>query len=241
MQVLRADGVRGLYRGFAPAAIGSVPGNAAYFGGYELGRALVPAGSGTLGDMAVGGVAQLVAGVVFTPVDIVKERMQVVGVRGVAAHHSSPAAVVRSVLAERGPLGLLRGYWATNAVWIPWNMLFVAMYSQAKAASAAVLLTPDQARSANPEAQLSPWVLGACSAASAAAAGLLTHPADVVKTRLQVMPADAARSAWTVAARLYASEGAAAFTRGLGARLLMLAPGSALSWAIYEPVKAALA
>jgi hypothetical protein len=58
---------------------------------------------------------------------------------------------------------------------------------QAKAASAAVLLTPDQARSANPEAHLSPWVLGACSAASAAAAGLLTHPADVVKTRLQVM------------------------------------------------------
>eukprot|EP00955_Chlamydomonas_euryale_P042158 352223-Chlamydomonas_euryale.AAC.13 len=57
--------------------VGGLPGNAAYFGGYELSRALVPAGSGAVGDMAVGAGAQLIAGVVFTPVDIIKERMQV--------------------------------------------------------------------------------------------------------------------------------------------------------------------
>lgn len=30
-----------------------------------------------VGDMAVGAIAQLTAGVVFTPVDVIKERMQV--------------------------------------------------------------------------------------------------------------------------------------------------------------------
>ena len=46
-------------------------------GSYESGKALVPAGHGMLGDMAVGVWAQLVAGVVYTPIDIVKERLQV--------------------------------------------------------------------------------------------------------------------------------------------------------------------
>ena len=44
---------------------------------YESGKALVPEGHGMLGDMAVGVWAQLVAGVVYTPIDIVKERLQV--------------------------------------------------------------------------------------------------------------------------------------------------------------------
>ncbi len=85
--------------------VGNVPANMAYFGGYELGRALIPsklprssvpvrstrdepqmpllpssAGSWGAGrDVCAGALAQLVAGVVFTPLDIVKERMQVGG------------------------------------------------------------------------------------------------------------------------------------------------------------------
>ena len=43
-------------------------------------------------------------------------------------------------------------------------------------------------------ALLPPWVLGVCSAGSASLAGVLTHPADVVKTRLQVMGAEAGTS-----------------------------------------------
>ena len=42
---------------------------------------MIPAGHGMLGDMAVGVWAQLVAGVVYTPIDIVKERLQVLCLR----------------------------------------------------------------------------------------------------------------------------------------------------------------
>ena len=49
----------------------------AYFGGYELGKAMVPPDSGIVGNMATGAIAQLIAGVVFNPIDIIKERMQV--------------------------------------------------------------------------------------------------------------------------------------------------------------------
>ena len=77
MQVAAAEGAAGFYRGFGAILAGVVPASMAYFSGYESGRRLVPAGHGVLGDMAVGVWAQLVAGVVYTPIDIVKERLQV--------------------------------------------------------------------------------------------------------------------------------------------------------------------
>jgi hypothetical protein len=78
-QLLAAEGVAGLYSGFGAVLIGVLPANAAYFGGFEAGKALVPPSWGTSGDMVVGAIAQLVAGVVYTPVDMVKERLQVGG------------------------------------------------------------------------------------------------------------------------------------------------------------------
>lgn len=72
-----AEGVAGFYRGFGAILVGVVPASAAYFGGYESGKLLVGGGGGVAGDMAVGLWAQLVAGVVYTPIDIVKERLQV--------------------------------------------------------------------------------------------------------------------------------------------------------------------
>jgi Mitochondrial carrier protein len=71
------DGLSGLYRGFGAVALGAAPAQATYFWTYETGKSLVPARSGVLGDMATGCFAQLVAGLLFTPVDIVKERLQV--------------------------------------------------------------------------------------------------------------------------------------------------------------------
>ncbi|KAG2501042.1 hypothetical protein HYH03_000861 [Edaphochlamys debaryana] len=269
-QVARLEGLRGFYRGFGAVALGSVPANLAYFGGYEAAKGVVPAGWGMGGDMVVGAGAQLVAGVVFTPIDIVKERMQVAPLMRGAYSYSGPWEAIQQLVLQRGPLGLLKGYWATNAVWIPWNALFIAFYESSKRAALAAAggggaagagvgragggaeeasssgrdETEAAGAQAQAEAQLSPWVLGLCSAGSASLAGLLTHPADVVKTRLQVLSAceaHARTTAWTLAREMWAREGAAVFMTGLGARLLQLAPGTALSWVVYEPVKRFLA
>jgi hypothetical protein len=66
----------------------------------------------------------------------------------------------------------------------------------------------------------------------------------VVKTRLQVMTATAEGRGLTavlVARQMLAAEGPRSFWSGLGARLLNIAPGCALSWALYEQIKARLA
>lgn len=105
-----------------------------------------------------GAVAQMTAGLLYTPMDVVKERMQArAGARVVhwtaqmpstasqgprrclqnsgwlpqmhgflrGASFGSAGVVVRSLVAQHGPLGLFRGYWLTNSVWIPWNALYV--------------------------------------------------------------------------------------------------------------------
>jgi len=50
---------------------------------------VVPPKYGAAGDLAVGAFAQLTAGFVFTPVDIIKERMQVPSPPTFSPDHSS--------------------------------------------------------------------------------------------------------------------------------------------------------
>jgi hypothetical protein len=59
LQTARADGLAGFYRGFGAVLWGVLPANMAYFGGYELGKRLVPADWGLGADMATGAVAQV--------------------------------------------------------------------------------------------------------------------------------------------------------------------------------------
>ena len=56
---------------------GVVPATMVYYAAYETSKKLVPEELGALKGMTVGLMTQLAAGLAFTPVDIVKERMQV--------------------------------------------------------------------------------------------------------------------------------------------------------------------
>lgn len=85
--VIAADGLLGLYRGYGLCLIGSAPANALYFSSYQvLKRLLRPAGldgqpsaagASFVRDSAAGFGAEVVAAGLWTPLDIVKQRMQV--------------------------------------------------------------------------------------------------------------------------------------------------------------------
>ena len=63
-----------LCRSIMPTAI---PANMCYFGGYELGKRLTPRNLGVLSDMMTASMANSIAGVIYCPIDIVKQRVQV--------------------------------------------------------------------------------------------------------------------------------------------------------------------
>lgn len=39
---------------------------------------------------------------------------------------------VSSIVQQQGLPGLMKGYWSTNSVWFPWNMIYIASYEKAK-------------------------------------------------------------------------------------------------------------
>lgn len=75
-QVYIHEGVQGFYRGFLPVLAGVLPASMLYFYAYETAKKLISGRLGTPGDFVVGCAAQLSAGLVFTPVDVIKERLQ---------------------------------------------------------------------------------------------------------------------------------------------------------------------
>jgi len=64
-------------------------------------------------------VAQLLAGTVFTPIDVVKERLQV------TAHSFSD--VVKYIYKTNGIFGFWKGYIAAVALWAPYGAIYLAM------------------------------------------------------------------------------------------------------------------
>ncbi|KAK9834140.1 hypothetical protein WJX81_001743 [Elliptochloris bilobata] len=248
-QALAAEGAAGLYRGFAAVLAGVLPANALYYATYELLKGHLP---GPLGGAAVGAAAQMVAGVAFTPTDIIKERLQVAPLMGGTYRYRSAWHALKALLREHGMRGLFKGYWLTNSVWIPWSMLYVAAYEESKRRLTAHLHGADPAavdgsgcgeREAGACA-LPAWGYAASSAGSAATAALATQPLDVVKTRLQVLSAGkggGALTAWSVARSLFRREGLRGFAGGNAARVAQLAAGAAVSWVTYEEAKLRLA
>ena len=228
IKVARSSGWRGFYRGFIPVASGSVPANMAYFNAFELGKRL------GFSEVAVGAMAQATGSIIFTPVDVLKERMQVQGMRGINSSSDGPYRVFADLVRERGYLGLMRGYWMTNLVWIPWNMVYVPLYESSKRQCRKL--------SVDRERDLHPMVLITCSAICASLAAVVTHPIDIIKTNYQVTKEDRSKggSISSITMDLWRREGFRALTRGLSARILTLAPGTAISWAVYEPLQRAL-
>ena len=128
-------------------------------------------------------------------------RPQVQPLMGAAYRYDGAWQAVQALLSQRSvAAGLMRGYWATNAVWLPWNAIYIACYEESKRVAAASLdrhssnLQASAGNSIAAElprhsvAALPGWAVAGCAAASATVAVTLTHPADVVKTRLQVSP-----------------------------------------------------
>lgn len=223
-QILATDGPRGFYRGLGAVLLGTGPASATYFAAAEAARAALP----RLGapppavEPLVGIAAQLAAGVAFTPVDVVKERLQAARVTGGGGATSTRAAVAAALRAG-GPASLLSGYWVTNAVWLPWSALYFGVYERLKAVASdggSALPAPTQL---------------AVGATAAAAASLATHPLDVVKTRTQVLSAaDPRLTARAVALAAWRREGVRAFWAGAGPRAAQLATATGLQWLVYE-------
>ena len=149
--------------------------------------------------------------------------------------------VCRRVMATEGVRGFFRGWVAAQLTWIPYFALYFGFYERVKQAAMDVT-------GAKTENEVLPGTFLFCGAVAGTAAGAITCPLDVVKTRIQVgleypaasgsgsgkAGAAGGRSIVGTVNELWRAEGMRGFTRGIGARVLWLAPGSAIGIAAYE-------
>lgn len=145
-RLLRAGGLRSLYRGAFATMLRDGAGSAAYFSSYDaLRRALPP---GALAVAAGGGLAGIAHWLVALPADVVKSRIQTHDVLGGAAGPAGSRiiATARLVVAERGLVGLysgsapalLRAVVANAACWSGYEAAASAIDAVAAAASGGV-------------------------------------------------------------------------------------------------------
>jgi solute carrier family 25 iron transporter 28/37 len=205
---------------------------------------------------------------VVTPLDLVKQRMQV---------YPQLYPTLRSTIASTYRASGLRGFYASYPVTVAMNVPHMSAYFAAYE-SLKLMLSPD-----NSEAELGPVQHLLAGGGAGAIAACVSTPLDVVKTRLQLSSAlsasatssasaplgamSAARAAVSTAAtastasaaafsssaphlappsiseiirHIYAAEGWRGFTRGMTARMLYFAPSAAICWTTYEAAKAVL-
>jgi len=217
--VVSQDSVRGLWRGLVPSLVRTVPGVGLYFSSmHQMKTSLCDGRPTALQSALIGSSARALAGSVMIPFTVIKTRFE-----SRAFHYSSTAHALISILRTEGLRGLTRGLGPTLVRDVPFSGLYLMFYEQLKT------WVPEEVSST----QGSAAVHFSCGLMAGLLASLVTQPADVVKTRLQLSSGSGLRLSGAVL-QIYSDRGLGGFTTGLVPRSLRRTLMAALAWTVYE-------
>ncbi|KAL0967891.1 hypothetical protein UPYG_G00259290 [Umbra pygmaea] len=239
-KILKAEGVRGLYRGFLVNTFTLISGQA-YITTYELVRKYVSqySSNNTVKSLVAGGAASLVAQTITVPIDVVSQQLMMQG-QGehlsrfkVKANDMTSKSrvtfgqtkdIVVQICAADGFRGFYRGYVASlltyipnSAVWWPFYHFYAENLSKLAPSSCPHLLL---------QAIAGPM--------AAATASTITNPMDVVRARVQV---EGRSSVIETFKQLLIEEGPWGMTKGLSARIISSTPTAVVIVVGYETLK----
>lgn len=184
------------------------------------------------------GVTEAVA--VVTPMEVIKIRLQ-------AQYHSmadpldvpkyrNAAHALYTVIREEGFSALYRGVTLTALRQGSNQAVNFTAYTEFKA-----LL---QDRLGDPAAVIPTWQTAAIGLVSGAMGPLSNAPIDTIKTRLQRTPASPGETALQrivgISGQMWKQEGLRAFWMGITPRIMRVAPGQAVTFAVYEYLRGLL-
>ena len=238
-KVLKNEGLRGFYRGLAPQLVGVAPEKAIKLTVNDFVRSLFREHNHrTLKSTELLVWQEVVSGgmagasqVIFTnPLEIVKIRLQVQGEMAPAGTKFVGAVeVVRGL----GLRGLYKGASACLLRDIPFSAIYFTTYSHIKT----------DGFGESKEKRLSALELLAAGAVAGMPAAYLATPADVIKTRLQVV-ARTGQQTYTgimdAIRKISREEGLTAFFKGGPARVLRSSPQFGFTLLTYELLQRAL-
>jgi hypothetical protein len=174
--------------------------------------------------------------------DVIKQRLQVQaklppGQAPSPLHYRGVFHGIGAILKADGARGLLRGYWASLGTFGPFSAVYFAVLEELKGCV-------KQHKGYASDAELTVPQLMAVGATASACGAFVSGPMDLIKTRIQVYRTSSGGKFYggtlDALTRTLKEEGFRAFTKGLGARVMWLAPGSAITIAVYDRLKANL-
>ncbi|KAJ1839144.1 mitochondrial aspartate-glutamate transporter agc1, partial [Coemansia sp. RSA 2708] len=234
-KVIRNEGILGLYRGLGPQLVGVAPEKAIKLTVNDFVRSRMT--NKKTGEIAL--ASEMMAGamaggsqVVFTnPLEIVKIRLQIQGEmlkEATGAAKAIPRSSAITIIKELGLLGLYKGASACLLRDVPFSAIYFTCYSHLK---------KDVFREG--ERQLGILDLLLAGAIAGMPAAYLTTPADVIKTRLQVV-AKKGETVYTglvdATRKIYKEEGFKAFFKGGPARIFRSSPQFGATLMCYEVI-----
>lgn len=229
LQMFKNGGILGLYQGVGISILLTAPGQASYLALYEISKHKLNR-AGWIGSntfpvhFASAIIAEAVSGIFWTPMDLIKQKLQ-------TNQSKSTRTIIQSIYATGGLKGFWRGYGITLLVFMPFSGTYFVSYEKCKKIFASTTgCSPDRL----------PMIYVCVSSTLAGILGsLVANPFDVVKTRYQLQAAGNNQSVLQVMQSVYQS-GIGTFGRGVVARMLWMAPQVVISMTCFEYFKQSL-
>jgi len=232
-KVYQAEGVRGLWRGVVPTFWRYLPGGAMYFGSIHFLKMGPLNGKVNnlpqyVNDFMIGALSKSSATIATMPVMVVKTRFESLS----ACSDTRSTTLLRTIsdiYKMEGMRGLFVGVVPTLIRDIPYSGLFYLFYRQTNS-----ILHWTAGKEEESSNQL--ITLAAVSSVIAgASATLITHPFDVVRTRLQLPNQGGYNGFVNALVMIPKEEGMRTlFLRGVLPKILKRGLAHAISWSLYE-------
>ncbi|TIA89451.1 hypothetical protein E3P99_02078 [Wallemia hederae] len=236
--IIREEGLRGLWRGTSPTLWRNVPGVALYFTSlqslrsYMIGTGLFlpKAQSSTRttsefsrlnsrGNLLSGALARTAVGFLLNPFTVCKARFE-----SDLYRYKSIAGALTDIVKQSGPRGLLSGFSASALRDAPYAGLYVVLYERLKEYGSHL--------QENGNSIPAPVVYSVSGLLAGTASTLITHPFDVVKTKMQIFPHQYTSLSSSIVTIVRNSP--RSLFAGSGIRITRKALSSAIGWTAFE-------
>ncbi|XP_064962086.1 uncharacterized protein LOC135636537 isoform X5 [Musa acuminata AAA Group] len=243
--IVKVDGIPGLYRGFGTVITGAVPARIVFLTSLEMTKeaSLKLVEPFKLSEPVQAAIANGIAGMsgslcsqaVFVPLDVVSQKLMVQGYSGFAKYNGG-FDVVHRIIKSDGVWGLYRGFGLSVMTYPPSSAVWWASYGSSQHIIWKLLGCGNEKKNVS-----SQWNIVCAQAASGVVAGAVTScvttPLDTIKTRLQVMDTTEKRDVGQVMKRLIAEDGWRGLYRGLGPRFASMSAWGTTMIVAYEYLK----
>jgi len=231
--VIATENIGGLWKGMTPSITRTVPGVGLYFASLHWLKTSFGGNTekpGPLHAICLGMTARCVAGCAMIPITVLKTRFE-----SGKFNYTRMSTALLEIYSREGVRGLCCGLVPTLVRDAPYSGLYLMFYTQLKQYVSSTLLQVNPTLDVRNNGYLASITHFSCGISAGLLASLVTHPADVVKTRMQLEPSTYP-SVTKACKQIVVLSGPRGFLIGLAPRMLRRTLMSALAWTCYEEI-----